>query len=92
MKNCMKIKKLKWEDCGDRVSMTSNDIPQMLYVIRRCVLSELPLEFGWSLQFFHGYDNGNTVPIFKDSAIDECKWYAQNHFENYIKASFLEND
>lgn len=66
--------------------MTTDEIPQVLFKIYR-VDAEVYGTF-----FFHGYFNSTEdCMIFKSESVDECKEFAQNHWNEYVLTNFMES-
>jgi hypothetical protein len=79
----MKIKTLTWYSVGGEKFnwLTADDIPQMLYRIRYAGFDK------YDLYFYHGYVNKDDVIY--NGELEDCKAFAQKHFEEYITNGFL---
>lgn len=82
--NCMKVKTLKWESggIGDENEFTDDTTPQLFYRLRYAGAGKR------NLYFYHGYINKDDLLF--NGTVEECKAFAQTHFENYITNGYLE--
>lgn len=79
----MKIKTLAWYSVGAEKYnwLTADDIPQMLYRIRYGGFDK------YNLFFYHGYVTKDEVIY--NGELEECKKFAQQHFEDYITNGYF---
>ena len=80
-----KPKTLKWINPKEEIHMTTDEIPQVLYRIRKVE----PFVFG--LFFYHGYirEYEDTF-LCNDESVDTLKKIAQNHWNDYVNQNFME--
>lgn len=83
----MKIKQLTWETSTScDYSVTTEDIKQMLYSIRKV------LDNKFSVRFFHGYIPPNkteTENLGFFTSMEEGKEACQAHFGKYITENYI---
>ena len=81
----MRIKTLFWTEYANDTYFTQEDIPQLHYRIHQ-------IDFGpiYGLFFAHGYIHLYGDSLAKSNSVDELKAIAQNHWNDYVKSSYLE--
>lgn len=81
-----KPKTLKWINPKDDLFLTTEEIPQVTYRIRKVE----PSIFG--LFFYHGYirEYEDTF-LCKAESVDHLKTIAQSHWNDYVNEKFLED-
>lgn len=81
----VKIKQLKWYSPREEEYLSTNEIPQVLYRIRKVA------PFVYGAFFYHGYaDEDRDGPIVMSDNVEHCKSVSQAHWETYVKQNFLE--
>jgi hypothetical protein len=82
----MRVRTLQWEQWG-RVFVTDAKIPLIMYR-----LDHKFDDIGYDLRAYHGWiPNPLSEPIYTGS-LEDCKVFAQNHFNAYIESAFMEKD
>ena len=81
-----KPKTLKWINPREEQYLTTDEIPQVMYRIRKVE----PFIFG--LFFYHGYIHEyEDTFLCKAESVDRLKAIAQNHWNDYVNEKFLED-
>lgn len=87
-----KIKQLVWLNPKEDTWLTDDSIPQIIY---RIYLSwdTLANARTYECRFQHGYARDYEVNLVcREPSVEECKKWAQKHFEQYVTENFLENE